>query len=219
MLKNSNRRGLLQGVRYMALLVLSLGLMACGPYHPMGISDEEWQTLSPELRMQAREQQVKVDKARAAERAEKARIRAEQEARQQAIVDERRANPQYGERVQCVLTNAEARLSSQWRSIETVAVDLVVGETKSMDVRHLRDGRTRYSRTGYASFDGQRVNMCLHAHSSPSSNQCASLIATTRQFDRGISQNISSKDFVRGAMRCDLVLPEPIRRYETRPLR
>lgn len=203
-------------LRYLALLALTLGLIACGPYHPMGISDEEWQKLTPAERMHAREQQAEIDKARAAERAERARIRAEQEAREQAIIDERRANPQYGERVQCVLTAGEARLNSKWRAIEPVAIDLVVGESQAFDVRHLRDGRTRYSRTGYASFDGQRVNMCLHSNSIPTSNQCASLVATTRQFDRGVSQNIRSKDFVRGKMQCDLVLPELKRRYDSR---
>lgn len=216
MLGSSNCQGLMQSVRYLVLLTLTLGLIACGPYHPMGISDEEWQTLTPAERMQARELQAEVDKARAAERAEKARIRAEQEAREQALIDERRANPKYGERVQCVLTAGQSKLSSKWRVIESVAVDLVVGEKQEFDVRHLRDGRTRYSRIGYASFDGQRVNMCLHSNSIPTSNQCASLVATTRQFDRGISQNISSKDFVRGKMRCDLVLPEPKRRYNIR---
>lgn len=213
---NPTQRGLMQGFRYLVLLGLTLGLIACGPYHPMGISDDEWQTLTPAQRMQAREQQAEVDKARAAERAEKARIRAEQEAREQAIIAERRANPQYGERVQCVLSGGQAKLSSKWRNIEPVAVDLVIGESQEFDVRHLRDGRTRYSRNGHASFDGQRVNLCLYSSSRASSNQCASLVATTRQFDRGVSQNISSKDFVRGKMRCDLVLPELRRRYDSR---
>lgn len=219
MLKNSLFGRSIVGLRYIALLMLTLGLIACGPYHPMGISDEEWQTLTPEQRMQARELQAEVDKAKAAERAEKARIRAEQEAREQALIEERRANPQYGERVQCVLTEGQAKLSRKWRSIEPVGVDLVIGEKQAFDVLHLRDGRTRYSRSGYASFDGQRVNMCLHSNSIPTSNQCASLVATTRQFDRGVSQNISSKDFLRGKMRCDLVLPEPKRRYELRSSR
>ncbi|HEY9017274.1 hypothetical protein [Thiomicrospira sp.] len=209
----STPRRLFQVLRYFMLLLFTLGLMACGPYHPMGISDEEWQTLTPDQRMQAREQQAEVDKARAAERAEKARIRAEKEAREQAIIAERRANPQYGERVQCILSAGQAKLNRKWRNIEPVAVDLVIGESQAIDVRHLRDGRTRYSRTGYASFDGQRVNLCLHSNSSPTSNYCASLLATTRQFDRGVSQNIQSKDFVRGNLRCDLVLPELKRRY------
>lgn len=204
---------LIKGIRSLLLLVMAAGLVACGPYHPLGISDDEWQTLSSEQRMQARSKQVEIDKAKAAERAEKARLRAEEQARQDALVAERRANPQFGERVQCVLSSAEAKISSKWREIEPIALDLVVGETVAFQAQHLRDGRTRYSRNGYASFDGQRVSLCRHENSSVQSSQCAGLLATSRQFDKGVSQKIDSPDFVRGQLRCDLVTPRDARHY------
>lgn len=200
-------------VKLSLILLMALGLAACGPSHPLGIADSEWQTMTSEQRMAAREKQVELDKVRAQERAERARLRAEEEARQQALIEERRANAQYGERVQCVLTQAEARLSGSWRSIEQTGFDLVIGEVKPFTVQHVKDGRTRHSRTGYASFDGQTVSMCLHARNNTSSSNCATLVATTSAYERGVREQVSSGDFVRGSLQCDLVMQRPQRRY------
>lgn len=195
------------------LVLISAGLLAgCMSFHPLGISDAEWQRMTPQQQMDARAKQTELDKQAAERRAERARLQALEDARLQAELEQRRANAKLGEHVQCVFNPAEAKISGNWRTVEPIALDLVVGETKPFNAEHLRDGRSRYSRQGYASFDGQTLSLCS-SRSNYSSSHCVRVVSTTRGYQQGVKQKVDSKEFMRGELHCDLAQPIRMRRY------
>ena len=183
------------------LLLLLVVLTACGTRHPLGITDDEWEAMSVEQRIQAREQQAALDKAAAERRAEEARLREAEERRLLMELEVRRGEAAYGERVQCVLSRAEAYLGREWREMEPIALDLVTGIEVAYELVQIGP-RSRYSTDVYAAFDGQTVSLCRYSNSS---RQCARMPGTQRDYRRGIQQPVVAEDFLRGQLRCNLV--------------
>ena len=187
-------------------LLAVLWLSGCAPRHPLGIPDEQWQTMSLEQQLQARERQAELDRARAEQRAKEAQAREAEAARQLAELEQQRRDARYGERVQCVLSSAEARLNRQWRPVEPLALDLVRGFELPFELQQ-SDGRPISHRgRGYALFDGQIVTLC------PQSGQhasrpvaCLRLLGTLRDYHSGLDQTLAAPDFLRGRLRCHLV--------------
>ena len=62
------------------VVVVLAGLASCGPRYPLGMSEAEWNALTPQQRLDARGQQAQIDETRRRERAEEtARQRAEEQ--------------------------------------------------------------------------------------------------------------------------------------------
>ncbi|MCG5525186.1 hypothetical protein LRB11_09625 [Ectothiorhodospira haloalkaliphila] len=180
-------------------------LMGCATRYPLDIPEEQWEAMTAEQRLQARQQQAALDQARAEQRAAEARAREEEAARQRAELEVRRQEAGFGERVQCVLREAEAYLGGSWRSVQPLALDVVQGMEWGFEMQAVEDGRVRRRGTGYAHFDGTRLTLC------PRSGQyqthaaaCAQVVGTTSDYRRGLSERIEGHRFLRGQLRCDL---------------
>lgn len=190
-------------------LVLSLSLLlitACGPYHPLGIDDAQWQNLSAEQRLAAQLQQAELDRAREARRAAEAHAREAEAQRHRAELETRRREAAYGDRVQCILDEAEARLGGQWRSIEPVAMDLVRDFAIDLSLTSLSQRNLRHRSNAHAHFDGLTVSICEGpSRSAPLRSHCAQLRGTHADYHRGLSATIEAERFLRGQLRCDLV--------------
>jgi hypothetical protein len=194
----------MQTTRLISTLILVIvGLSACGPHYPLGIAEEQWLNMNTEQRLQAQEKQAELNKAKAERQAAEARAREAEATRQRIELETRRREARYGERVQCVLSKAEVKLGGKWRDIEPVAVDLVQGMELAFNLTEL--GKS-YRTQGYAQFDGQSVDLCRDAGGDRrNSNYCASVLGTTADFQRGINQHIDSPNFLRGHLHCDLM--------------
>ncbi|WP_421863145.1 hypothetical protein [Motiliproteus sp.] len=184
------------------ILLLLLLLSGCIASNPLRIPDEEWAQLSREEQLQAYQQQAEIDKVRIQARAQErqAELAAEARIKEQQLALRRHAR--YGDLVQCVLEPLQVRFSGKWKSAQPVAFDLVRGEVRAIE---LEDKRGRYQRTGWVSFDetGQAVEICRQSPNY-SNNSCDRLLGTTKEFHRGLQQQIDIERFAQGTLRCDL---------------
>lgn len=187
--------------RWFFLFVLGLlgsVLTACGPHYPLGIPEERWATMSPSERLQAREKQAEVDRARAEARRKEAEARLAQAKAREAELAHARATAPPGQRVQCVLDPVEIKAGKDWVPAQPVALDLVAG----MPIDFTVQARGKHYRTerGTARFDGMTVELCERYRD----RDCARFVGTTHEFRHGKRGRIHARDFLRGQMRCSL---------------
>lgn len=188
--------------RVCVMVVLMVLVAGCASQYPMGMSEDEWQALSAEQRLDARERAERLNLEAARQRAEQQRLRAEQERLAEQALIQRRREAQFGERVQCVLDAAELRSGGNWRDARPLGLDLIVGETHEFELLR-KDSRHR-GVTGQASFDGQLIELCDRR-----GRNCAVIAGTSRDFQRGLHRQIEIDDALRGELRCDLAEPQP----------
>ncbi len=197
-------------------LPVLLALTACGTRYPLGIPEDQWLVMSTEQRLQAQQTQSKQDRAAEERRAADARAREVEAARQQAELEWRRSQARYGERVQCILSDAQTRLGGKMRSIEPVALDVVQGAFTEVDLSEPAGQTMRFRTTVFAHFDGQTLSICPGASDDPiRAGTCIRLLGTIADYRRGLDQHIGEGNFLRGRLRCDLMPPQGL--YQTKP--
>lgn len=167
----------------------------------MDIPKEQWQAMAPSQQMEAREKQAELDKVREERRALEARNRQIELENEKAALALRRQEAGPGERVQCVLSSAEAKLASRWLPIEPVAFDLVTGMGSVTEIQAKEDRRRS---DVYADFDGMKVRICPSQRSNE--KDCAVAVATQSEYRRGVVRELEKQDFLKGRLRCDLPL-------------
>lgn len=193
-------------LKFTLLIASLISLVACAPRYPLGIPEAQWQNMSTEQRFQAQAKQAELDRAAQDARAADARAREAEAARQQAELEIRRRDARYGERLQCILSDAEAHLGGRWRGVEPVAMDLVLGMRLAFDLAE-SSSHTVHSRTPfYAEFDGQTISLCRDARDAGRNpNACTRVLGTLADYRRGIDQRVDTARFLRARIRCDLV--------------
>lgn len=185
--------------------LLLFALAGCAASYPLGIPESQWQTMSTEQRFQAQQKQAELDRAAAEQRAADARAREAEAVRQTAELDARRRDAKYGDRVQCVFSDAEAHLGGKWRSIEPVALDLVRGMEVALNLTEPSSHRVSYRTPAYARFDGQTLSLCRDADNDRrNQSACVRVLGTFADYRRGIDHHIDSANFLRGRLHCDL---------------
>ncbi len=189
-------------VSWLVLLTLS----ACGTRYPLGIPEDQWLTMTTEQRLQAQQKQSERDRAADERSAADARAREAEAARQRVELEVRRRQARYGERVQCILSDAQARLGGKMRSIEPVALDVVQGTFAEVNLSEPTGQTVHYRTPGFATFDGQTLSICQNANDDPSrAGSCVRILGTFADYRRGISQHIDNPRFLQGRLRCDLM--------------
>lgn len=195
----------LRTVNLLALLALS----ACAARYPLGIPEDQWLGMTTEQRLQAQQKQSEQDRASDERLAADARAREAQAMRQRTELELRRSQARPGERVQCILADAQARLGGKMRAIEAVAMDVVQGTFAEVALSEPSGQTMRYRTTVYAHFDDQTLSICQDENDDPlRSGTCARILGTYADYRRGISQRINDPRFLQGRLKCDLVLPQ-----------
>ena len=113
---------------FLSLLILS----ACISFHPLGMSDSEWNALTPEQKMEAREKQAQIN-------AQKKQAKADREAAKQAAAAKRYETARYGDIITVVIKGGTMDIHGNRRDYEPLAFDLVRGESKTVNI--LRKGK------------------------------------------------------------------------------
>lgn len=134
----------------------------CISFHPLGISNAEWNALSPEQKVEAREKQAQLT-------AQKKQAKADREAAEKAASAKRYETARYGDIITVVITGGSMDIHSKRREYEPIAFDLVRGESKSIDIirkgkRHQKDSAVmRLSEDGRTFYfdDKQRDSLIL----------------------------------------------------------
>ena len=145
------------------LVVLCFFIFAgCISFHPLGMSNSEWNALSPQQKMEAREKQAKLD-------ADKKQAKADREATAQAASARRYETARYGDIITVVIKGGTMDINGKRREYEPIVFDLVRGESKSIEIirkdkRHYKDTAVvRLSEDGRTFYfdDKQRDNLKL----------------------------------------------------------
>ena len=186
-------------MRRFATLLMCLLLSACARY-PLGMSEAEWQQLTPEQQIQAHQQQAEINAARDAARAERERQRAEAERQRLLELEARRQNASPGDWLQCTLTGNEIYASKKWRPATDTAFELFRHDQASVEIRDDHYSQQRIT----VNYDGQIIELC-------SFTQCDRMVGTNRQFMNGVSKTVAIKNTLRGTLRCDA--PRVVRKF------
>ena len=121
----------------LALLCLFM-LVGCISFHPLGITDSEWNALTPEQKMDAREKQAQIN-------VQKKQAKADREAAAQAASSERYKTARYGDIITVVIKGGTMDINGNRRNYEPIAFDLVRGESKTINI--LRQQKHHYKDT------------------------------------------------------------------------
>lgn len=195
---------MLRKIIVMSVLVL-LFLFGCIGRYPLDIPEQQWKTMTHEEKLQARQKQAELDKARQNRLAAEARAREAEAIQWLRDQQAARDNARYGERIQCVLSRAEAYFWGKWRRIEPVALDLVKGMVIDFDMVEAGNNGLGYEQKGYAGFDGQTICMCPEKEAvQRNTSSCARVLGTFEQYARGLETRVCADEFLRGRIRCDL---------------
>lgn len=204
--------------------LMAVMLVACGPFYPLGIPESQWLAMSNEQRLQAQQKQAELDRtaeerrmaeARAREsesrvRESEARMREAEVMRQHQEMQNLRQRARYGDRLQCVIGSAEARIAGRWRNVEPVVLDLVRGSGMGFLVREPHE---RMQTEGSAVFDGQALYICRDFNGHRSPHNCSRSAGSFEDYRRGFTQRVDVHDFLRGNMRCNFAPGEGMPRF------
>ena len=191
-------------LRFGLLLVLSMVVLVGCSSNPLGMSDAEWEALTPQQQLVARTKQAELDE-QARLRREQARIAKEAE---QARLENLRHNAPRGEVVQCTLTNARARFAhNEWHPAQPMAVAIHRSEDRRQ-VSVAQEGRPSRNVSLHMGFDGMVVKVCRWYD-----RDCAVLAGTDRDYNRGHSGRIQVPDLVEGTLSCSFPGADDSRRY------
>jgi predicted small lipoprotein YifL len=200
---------------FIPLLFLMLGLLSCGTKYPLDIPEEKWASMTRQEQLRAREKQAELELAREKRRAAEAKAREAEAIKWLKDKEASRKQARYGERIQCVLTKAEAYIWGEWRRIEPVALDIVKGMVLEFELSEANDNGLNFQQKAYAGFDGQTLSLCPEKDQVQRNDpSCARVLGTFEQYAKGIKSKIGVQDFLRGRIRCDLApgkgMPERI---------
>lgn len=184
--------------RHLLFWGLSVLLVGCS-LHPLGIPQDQWQSMTPEQQQEARMEQARQNEAA---RQRRHQLEMQQQARQTELDLERegrlrRAEP--GDVLHCTLEAPEANWSrNKWRSAQPLAIELLQGESREVSIR--RAGKSNQQRKLLVSFQGLTVSVCS------AREDCAVMVATGGEFQRGKQTSIRT-----GALKAELRCQYPPR--------
>ncbi len=136
--------------RALPALVMVIALAACANPYPMGLSEREWQALTPERQaeLSVREAELRAERqaAREAEARRQAERAAEAERRRQEELAARRANARFGDILAVTLQGGTMESGSELFALEPLAFEILRGERKRITLVGRRGQGTRVHR-------------------------------------------------------------------------
>ena len=117
------------------LFLFCFVIAGCKTY-PLGMSEEEWESLTPQEKMEARAEQARIDEERrriAAEKeAERLRIEAERRAAYEAMINERYTHAHYGDIVRVNVHDGQLMFRGKHYAYEPMSFNLIRGEAREL---------------------------------------------------------------------------------------
>ncbi|ABK88978.1 hypothetical protein IBE20_04365 [Francisella tularensis subsp. novicida] len=184
--------------KILILMIASLLVSSC-TIHPLGIPDETWQKMTPQQQADAYQKQADID---AKQRAQELAYKQQQE---QQIADIK-ANPRYGEYIQCVIDNGKYQaFINDWNNdIQAFSFDAIKDKTTTATLTYYRnnDKFFKNSQKLYISFTGTQIKVCKAENSF--SDDCSVITATLPQYQKGVKVMISS-GIIKAYAQCDMI--------------
>ncbi|AXH30673.1 hypothetical protein CGC45_00175 [Francisella opportunistica] len=174
-------------------------LVASCAMHPLGISDQTWQKMTPQQQADAYQKQADID---ANQRAQELAYKQKQA---QQIADIK-ANPRYGEYIQCVINNGKYQaFINDWNNdIQAFSFDAIKDKTTTTTLTYYRNNDKFFSNTQklYISFTATQIKICKAENAF--SDDCSIITATLPQYQKGIKVKIST-GIIKAYAQCDMI--------------
>lgn len=194
--------------------LMTLCLMGCAPQFPLGMQQAEWQALSPEQKLQAREAQAVLDEKEAErrrrERAEAEKMAAEQRRRRELRIERLYATAEFGDILQCRVDHPFVAAAGQWQAALPTAFQVVRGEERALEFVSREWGWSNFVWVRL-SMDGLTLTLCPSHQSVQTftrTSACSRLTGTTYELTRGKSAKIEVPGYLLGESFCVLA-PAP----------
>lgn len=135
--------------RRLLIIFLCLCLSGCAT-HPMGLTTEQWNALTPDKQAELQAQQYAIIAAaqqqREVERMERERVAREAAQAHAEQIRQAYASAQYGDVVTVTIQSGFVQWGGKLRAIEPVSFDLIKGESKTIEFhgRDIRGSLGRY---------------------------------------------------------------------------
>lgn len=192
-------------------------LAACGPSFPLGMTEAEWQALSPEQQLQARQQQASIDaerqRQREVERAARAAEAAAAERAERERVERIIAQRVPGSVIDCAIEGGEVRFRflKAWIEPEPVAFTIVRSERRAVDLASpAKQGRANEIRPLWVVFDdgARQLALCPFLHAEPTDPTCRRIALLGSEIEGGFARRLDMPDVIRNAtLRCENAVP------------
>ena len=179
-------------------LIIGCVILASCAMHPLGIADDTWQAMTPEQQAQAYQKQADIDaKERASQQA--------QAAAEKQQIAEIKANPKYGQYIQCIVEGAKYNgFIDGSNTVQPFNFDAISNKTLNTNITYYRNGDKFFEehKQLFVSFDGQQITLC--DSDNQFNNKCSTLNATSSQYRKGIKLNFNGS-ILNGSAKCDMV--------------
>lgn len=113
-------------------------ITGCNSY-PLGMTEDEWLSLTPTEQSEAREKQaaINLEKRRidAAKEVELARIEAERQAQYEAMINERYGHAHYGDIIRVHIHDGQFLIGGKHYRYEPISFTLIRGELREIEIR------------------------------------------------------------------------------------
>lgn len=184
--------------KYIFTIMLVTLATSCA-MHPLGISDDTWNKMTPEQQAEAYKKQADID---AKQRAEELAYQREQE---QEIANIK-ADPKYGQYIQCVMQNGqyEAFINDWDHTIRNFSFDAIRNKTTTSTLVSYQNNNEflRSTDTIHISFNGAEIKLCKTENGF--GDDCSTITATLPQYQRGIKYKLDS-GIIKGTVQCNMI--------------
>lgn len=173
---------------------LLLAVLAGCSFHPLGIDDAQWQSMSVEQRQQAYLEQARLDEAARERRALQHQEYMRQQEQALQLREQQLAQAGPGDLLECTLEQAQGDYGkNKWRAAQPLGLEILRGEVVQTELERLDRSYQRIALQ--MTFDGMRVQLCDNR------NSCASMVATSGEFKRGKGALVNTNK-LRGRLFC-----------------
>lgn len=153
---------------------------ACTMY-PLGISEAEWNSMTPQQQLEARNKQADINLKKQQEKERK-------EAQRKAEIQKRYQQAAFGDILNCSVSGGIADFYPGWRPYAPQAFSIVRGEDKNITLYDNNKGRRTTSFwTEYAE-SGMKLTFCKDKGARR--DKCQEIVGTTPSFTGGITQTL-----------------------------
>jgi hypothetical protein len=176
--------------KYIAASTLCIALTACMPRYPLGMSEAQWNAMTPSQQQAAIEKQAKKDAEQQRLQAIEARKQAEAEKKRRAELAALYNSGRMGDVIDCEISGGVADFYPGWKQIENVRFSLARSEIQEIEFREKGGRRTQDAFVGFDT-RGDRIRVCRRANNISSGYGCGEISGSYGDFERGISVSLN----------------------------
>ena len=133
---------------------------------------------------------------------QEARYQAQLLAEQQAhLLQQQKASAPFGQRIQCIITNASINNQMSWQQIHPLSMDLLLNHTERFET--IPHNPREYTPDIFATFKGNYLDICQYERYN-AQDTCLYIPLTINQLEQGLRYNANAPRFMFAQVYCEI---------------